>query len=484
MKTFILFLFSAMALAMANPAMSQQSANQKVHVISISTEVDLGMVSYVERAVAEAEKEHAVILLHVNTFGGRLDAATKIRDAILNAKVPMTIAFVDKRAISAGALITLAAQKIVMSSGSTMGTATPIYESGEKASEKVNSYMRAEMRSTAERNHRNPRIAEAMVDESLGLDSSFKISIAQGKLLTLTEEDAIKVGYADAKAETVQAALQAVGINAGEIVNSEEGFGDKIIRFLTSDLVSSLLIMIGMAGVFYTIKTGHFGAITIAAIAAFVLFFGGQYVTSVAPLIAIVLFLAGVMLLLIEISPVPTYGLAGVLGIVGVAFGLFLALAGDLRTLTPDRMTQTFVTLAIALTGVIVLGYVIIKYAPKSTWLKKFRNEATTADTGFYAVEEAQVIGKSGIAQTMLRPAGIVLLGDRKLDAVTSGEFLAPGTAVTVIRMSGNRAVVQATDDGTAKAIAHDGTAPRAETHDSDERERGDSFGGRIARTT
>ncbi|MDP4243406.1 MAG: NfeD family protein, partial [Bacteroidota bacterium] len=446
-------------------------------VISLASEVVLGMVSYVQRAVEEAEKAHAVILLHVNTFGGRLDAATKIRDLILNAKVPMTVAFVDKRAISAGALITLAAQKIVMSSGSTMGAATPIYETGEKASEKVNSYMRAEMRSTAERNHRDPRIAETMVDESIGLDSSYKISVPQGKLLTLTEEDAIKVGYADAKAETVPAALQAVGISATDIVNSEEGFGDKLIRFLTSGLVSSLLIMIGMAGVFYTIKTGHFGAITIAAIAAFVLFFGGQYITSVAPLIAIVLFLAGLTLLLIEISPVPTFGLAGVLGIAGVAFGLFLALAGDLRTLTPDRMTQTFVTLAIALTGVIVLGYVIIKYAPKSLWLRKFRNEATTADTGFYAAEEALIIGKSGIAQTMLRPAGIVLLGDRKIDAVTGGEFLPPGTAVTVMRMSGNRAVVQAATDAVT-------TRATSESHISEERERGDSFGGRIARTT
>src|SRR5437764_5937323 len=111
--------------------------------------------------------------------------------------------------------------------------------------------------------------------------------------------------------------------------------------------------MIGMAGASYTIKTGHVGAITIAAIAAFALFFGGQYITSVAPLIAVVLFLAGITLLLIEVSPVPTFGLAGVLGLGGVAIGLFLALAGDLRTLTPERMTQTFVTLAIALTGVI-----------------------------------------------------------------------------------------------------------------------------------
>jgi membrane-bound serine protease (ClpP class) len=451
---------------LASGVRAQSGAPQKVVVIEIATEVDLGMVAYVERSVAEAEKQHADILLHVNTFGGRVDCATKIRDAVLNAKVPMTVAFVDKRAISAGAFITLAAQKIVMASGSTIGAATPIYETGEKASEKVNSYMRAEMRSTAERNHRDPRIAEAMVDESLGLDTSYKIKLDTGKLLTMTEEDAMKVGYCDAKAESVQAALDAVGIKSAEIVSTDESFGDKVIRFLTSGIVSSLLIMIGMAGIFYTIKTGHFGAITIAAAAALILFFSAQYITDVAPILALVLFLAGVVLILLEITPIPTFGLAGVLGIIGIGAGLFLALAGDMRTLTPERMQQTFVTLAIALVGVIVLGFVIVKYGPKATWLRKFRNEAFTADTGFYA-EKARIIGQRGTALTMLRPAGIVMLGDVKIDAVTSGAFIEPGTAVEVTMMRGNRAVVAATEEQVHEA---------SPTHDH-----GDAFGGRIA---
>ena len=200
------------------------------------------------------------------------------------------------------------------------------------------------------------------------------------------------------------------------------------------------------------------------------LFFGGQYITDVAPLIAIVLFLAGLTMLLIEVSPVPTFGLAGVLGIIGIGLGLFLALAGDLNTLTPDRMTQTFVTLAIAMVGVIVFGYLIIKYAPKATWLNKFRNNATTADTGFYATEEALVIGKQGVAQTMLRPGGLVLIGERKIDAVTNGEFISPGTPVSVIRMSGSRAVVQAVEDAVVTQ------------HDEESPEMGDSFGGRLGR--
>ncbi len=471
MKTTVLLLcLSFLAFRSSYAQTDSVKGAQRVLVIEIMNEVDAGMASYVERAVEQAEKDHAVILLHVNTLGGALDAAIKIRDAILNAKVPTTIAFIDKRAISAGSLISLAAKKIVMSSGSTMGAATPIYATGEKASEKVNSYMRAEMSATAEANHRDPRFAVAMVDETNGLDSSTGLNLAPGKLLTLTEQDAIKVKYADTTAESIDGALAAVGIQPTDIINTEESFGDKLLRFLTSAIVSSLLIMIGMAGAFYTIKTGHFGAITIAAVAAFALFFGGQYITSIAPLIAIVLFLVGITLLLIEVSPVPTFGLAGVLGIIGVVAGLFLALAGNLETLTPQRMTQTFVTLAISLSGVIVLGFLIVKYGPKATWLQKFRLLATTADTTFYANEQSLLIGKRGITQTMLRPAGIVLIEDRKIDAVTGGEFIAPGTTVSVIQMRGSRAVVQAINEETVTQ------------HDEHTPEHGDSFGGRLPR--
>ena len=470
MKTTVFLLCLSFLAFRASYAQDSVKGPHRVLVIEIANEVDAGMASYVERSVAQAEKDHAVILLHVNTLGGALDAAIKIRDAILNAKVPLTIAFVDKRAISAGSLISLAAKKIVMSSGSTMGAATPIYATGEKASEKVNSYMRAEMKSTAETNHRDPRFAVAMVDETNGLDSSTGIILPPGKLLTLTTDDALKIKYADTTAETIDAALAAVGIQPTDIINTDESFGDKLIRFLTSAIVSSLLIMIGMAGAFYTIKTGHFGAITIAAVAAFALFFGGQYITSIAPLIAIVLFLVGITLLLIEVSPVPTFGLAGVLGIIGVVAGLFLALAGNLETLTPQRMTQTFVTLAISLSGVIVLGYLIVKYGPKATWLQKFRNLATTADTAFYATEGTLLLGKKGITQTMLRPAGIVLLDNRKIDAVTGGEFIAPGTTVSVIQMRGSRAVVQAIDEEIVTQ------------HDEQTPEHGDSFGGRLPR--
>ena len=121
-----------------------------VYHIPIEGTIDLGLPPYIERSIKEAETNNAVsIIFTVNTFGGRVDAATHIKDAILDSKVP-TVAFINKRAISAGALISLSCEKIYMTGGATIGATTAVDMSGNKASEKVISYMREEMAATAE----------------------------------------------------------------------------------------------------------------------------------------------------------------------------------------------------------------------------------------------------------------------------------------------------------------------------------------------
>jgi membrane-bound serine protease (ClpP class) len=438
-------------------------------VIKVEDEVDLGMVSYIERAVKEAEEAEqkgtpTAVVLHVNTFGGRVDAATKIRDAVLGAKISGSVAFIDKRAISAGALISLSAERIVMTSGATMGAATPVYGDGEKGSEKVVSYMRGEMRSTAESHGRNPLVAEAMVDESLGLDSISGLALEKGKLLTLTTEDAKRVGYVDTTAETLAAALQAVGLTNAKITNAEEGFGDKLVRFLTNGVMSSLLIMIGLGGIFYTIKTGHFGGITALAVLALALFFGGQYITEIAPTIAGFIFLLGIGMLVAEIF-IPSFGLLGIGGFACVFIGLFLALAGDYDTLTPERVSATLSTLAVAIVGLFVIVGLLFKYAPTAPWFKKVTNQATAGDMTEIVESLRQYLGKPGTALTQLRPAGTVLIDGRKVDVVTSGEFLDRGAEVVVVNVSSNRVMVK-------------GASAMVDT--SIEKEAADSFGGRL----
>jgi membrane-bound serine protease (ClpP class) len=421
------------------------SWSQNITVISIADEVDLGMATYVKRAVQEAEVSRSIILLHVNTFGGRVDAATQIRDAIINAKVPMTIAFVDKRAISAGALITIAAQKIVMAPGASLGAVTPVDMEGTKASEKVVSYMRAEMRATAERNNRNPKIAEAMVDESLGVDSLEGMLLESGKLLTLTTKDAITVGYCDAEASSIEQALAAFYIKTPIITNSSELIGDKIIRFLTLPLVSSILIMIGLGGLFFSIKTGHFGSITAVALLSLALFFGGQYITEVAPTLAAILFIVGLGLIIAELF-IPSFGIAGVFGILGITAGLFLALAGDIDKLTPERLRETLLSLAVALIGFFVIAGIIFRFAPGWPLIRKMINLDTSGDISSSVEAQKLLLGKEGIAATVLRPAGSAVIDGRKVDVVTEGEFISAGAPIQIIGISGNRTVVKQTN--------------------------------------
>lgn len=433
-------------------------------VITVEDEVDLGMVSYIERAIEEAEAKQQAVLLHINTFGGRVDAATKIRDAVLNAKIPASVAFIDKRAISAGALIALSAQHIVMSSGATMGAATPVYGNGEKGSEKVVSYMRGEMRSTAERHGRNPLVAEAMVDESVGLDSISGLALEKGKLLTLTTEDAKKVGYLDFTAESLQEALTAVGLKNAKIEVAEENFGDKLVRFLTNGLISSILIMLGLGGIFYTVKTGHIGSITLVAVFALLLFFGGQYITEIAPTLAILVFLVGIGLLIAE-AFIPSFGILGVVGISATIFGLFLALAGDISELTPERLNETFVTLAISLVGVGVIVGLIIKYGPTAPWIRRLTNQVSSGDMTEQIEGTRPLLGKHGVALTQLRPAGIALIDEKKVDVVTAGEFLLKGAEITVVDVTGNRVVVRGSQQSAEKQAAQ---------------QLEDSFGGRL----
>ena len=191
--------------------------SQIVYKVPIHDTIDLGLPPFIERSIEMAEEDNAkAIIFDIDTFGGRLDAATQIKDAILSAKIP-TIAFINRRAISAGALISLSCEKIFMTSGATIGAATAVDMSGKKGSEKVISYMREEMASTAESRNRNVDIAKGMVDEELSFThliingDSIEVKDLEGrkegKLNTLTTELALKYIVSDGVQETLEELL-------------------------------------------------------------------------------------------------------------------------------------------------------------------------------------------------------------------------------------------------------------------------------------
>ena len=199
MKRIILFiLFIATAFA---------NSGDVVYRVPIEGTIDLGLPPFIERVLKDAAADDAkAVIFDIDTFGGRVDAATQIKDAILDSPIE-TIAFINRRAISAGALISMSCDKIYMTSGGTIGAATAVDMQGEKGSEKVISYMREEMASTAESTGRNVDIAKGMVDEELSFThidiEGVEIEVTdlegrkEGKLITLTTELAKKYKIAD-----------------------------------------------------------------------------------------------------------------------------------------------------------------------------------------------------------------------------------------------------------------------------------------------
>ena len=212
---------------------------KKVYVAVIEGEIDLGLAPYVRRVVSEAEKENFdAIVFKINTFGGRVDAATQIKDAIISTDI-LTIAFINNRAISAGSLIALSCNKIVMVEGSSIGATTVVDQTGKKQSEKYQSYMRSEMRSTAERNGRRKDIAEGMVDERIVVEGL----VDSTQLITLTSEEAYNYGIADTLVNNIDELLSAFNLSGAKEIEITQNWAEAVVRFLNNAVITSILII-------------------------------------------------------------------------------------------------------------------------------------------------------------------------------------------------------------------------------------------------
>jgi membrane-bound serine protease (ClpP class) len=413
----------------------------QVYHIKVEGTIDLGLPPYIKRIIEQAQKDQAeAIIFEINTFGGRLDAATQIKDLILNTPTT-TVAFVNKRAISAGALISISCNKIVMVPGSSMGAATVVDQSGKKASEKVISYFRAEMGATAEKNGRNRLIAEGMVDEDIEIEGLSP----KGKLISLTADDAIKWEMADFIASDLETIMDSLGIKEKEIIFSEINWAEKVVRFLTEPLVSSLLISLGLIGLFFEIKTPGWGIPGTLGLLFLALFFGSHYIVNLANIIEIVLFIIGAGLLLLEIFVIPGFGIAGVSGIICMILGIYLSLVGTLKHVDNSALGSAANYLLLSLFLTILGAMVIIKFFPKSSiWRTISLEEAQLRNKGYIAARDyGQYLGKEGIALSALRPAGIGLFAGERLDVVSEGDFIEKDTPIVISQIDGYRLIVK-----------------------------------------
>jgi len=418
-------------------------AQQKtVYVAYIDSEIDLGLAPYITRVIDEAEKNNAsAIVFKINTFGGRVDAATQIKDAILSSKV-LTIAFINNRAISAGALIALSCNKIVMVPGSSIGAATVVDQTGQKVGEKYQSYMRSEMRSTAERNGRRTDIAEGMVDERVLV----KGLVDSTKLITLTSEEALKYKIADTIVVDFKATLNYFGLKNAKEVAVTANWAEDVVKFLNNAIISSILIMIGFFGLMAEIKTPGWGVGGTVGLIALVLFFGSSYILQLASVLEILLFVIGLGLLLAEIFVIPGFGIAGISGIILIFASIFLSLLGSKPFIDMEAVSIAIIQVSGAILFALLGMFVLVKYLPKSSRFNRLvLSESEKAEQGFVSYpSEKDLIGKTGLAFTTLRPGGTAEIDGRRVDVVADSEYINQGTKIKVLRVEGIKVVVTA----------------------------------------
>jgi len=443
----------ALGLAAAASQALAAGAPRVVHVVPIDGVVDLGQAPFVKRVLAEAEATGAAaVVFQIDTFGGRVDAAVQIRDALLRTPV-RTIAYVDKRAISAGALIALSAGTLAMAGGGTIGAATPVQvgapgAAAQPVDEKTVSYMRKEFRATAESRKRPPLIAEAMVDADVAIEGL----VDKGKLLTLTTDEALEHRVADYRAETLESVLEQAGLAGAEIRRASPNWAENLVRWLTHPIVSSLLITVGMLGILVELRTPGLGLPGAVGVTSLGLFFWGHWLVQLAGWEELLVVAAGVILIAVEVFVIPGFGIVGALGIAAMLAGLVLSLVGAQDSY--QGVLEAALRVVLALIAAIAASLVAMRLLPKTPIGHRLvLDKGLSASEGYASAPDTDVrwLGRTGHASTPLHPAGIMEIDGERIDVVSTGDPIDAGAPVQVVRVDGNRIVVRALDVPTQK---------------------------------
>jgi membrane-bound serine protease (ClpP class) len=448
------FVFSF--LSSANLNNEKDPVNDKIIIFKyeMTEQIAPAIWRITKKSFEEAKKMGAdYILIHMNTYGGLLDAADSIRTMILNSPIPVLV-FIDNNAASAGALIAIACDSIYMRPGGSIGAATVVDQTGKPVPDKYQSFMRSLMRATAESHgkdtiikgndtimkwHRDPKIAEAMVDPSIYI----KGIVDTGKVLTLTTEEAINYGFCEGEANSIRDVMKIAGIENYEIKEYKMSALDKIIGFLLNPIVSGLLIMLIVGGIYFELQSPGIGFPLAAAITAAILYFAPHYLEGLAQNWELIIFIIGLILLAVEIFAIPGFGVAGISGIILMVLGLTLAMVDNIVfdfsfSTAMASIVKSFVIVAISM----FLGMIL------SLWLggKLFTSRKTFAglalyrdmksEEGFIGVESKpkELIGKTGIADSILRPSGKVIIDDEIYDAKSEYSYIDKGEKVRVVR--------------------------------------------------
>lgn len=452
-------LAALVAAASLAPAGRAQRSGEAVYRIPITGVIELGLAPFVERSLKEAAAQGAAAaVLDIETPGGRIDAAQRIANAVADAEIPV-YAFVNHRAFSAGAMISLAADRIYMRPGSVIGAATPVEGTGEKAPEKIVSAMRSEMRALAEARGLDPAVAEAMVDEDIAIDGV----VEEGKLLTLTTEEAVGLGYAREVAD-YDALLAELDLAGARTVSMEVNWAEGLVRFFTHPIVAPFLLSLGFLGLLVEIKTPSFGLAGIAGAGSLALFFGSHYLVGLAGMEEVLLLGAGLILLGVEIFVVPGFGVFGITGILTLLASIYLSLVGQFSTAAD--YSQAGLVLSAAMILMLMSAWVLIRSLPDNQRLIRSNvilGGRLSKETGYVSAQvRADLVGAEGVTLTALRPSGSARVHGERLDVVADSGWIEAGMPVRVVRAEGYRTLVEAVEEperSISSGVAPDGTS-------------------------
>ncbi|MGL1901377.1 MAG: ATP-dependent Clp protease proteolytic subunit [Fibrobacterales bacterium] len=449
-------------------------------VITLEEMVDPGMADYVERAISQAVSQSPqYIIFEVNTFGGRLDAAFNIVDAI--TAIPdsiTTIAFVNKKAISAGALISFASNMLYMKPTTTIGDCAPVIQGQQgpvMMGEKIQSPLRAKFRNLAERNGYPKLLSQAMVSSDLEvLKLTYKDSIQfvlkheweemdekeqklwkkktivrKDELLTLTNTEAETFGFSRGTIKDIDALVKHLGITTHKSIDIN--WAEQLARFIGT--ISPILMLIGFGAIYMEIKTPGFGIFGIIGIIALSIVFLGQYVAGIADHIGLIFVTLGIILVLVEIILVPGTLISASLGVICfiIAFGLSLK-GGDISTpdITLDRIdlfldnVSDILLLAIAS---LIVPIIISKYLlPRMPRNLGIMIDETLVDSHTKTIQESNYsvsIGDSGITKSDLRPTGKALFDGKQIEVLGQSGYIEKGSTVIIISIEGQKVIVK-----------------------------------------
>lgn len=448
-------------------------------VIPLKGTIDGGLLRSLERRTAAALERHAKLLIfEIDTWGGGLQPAIDISEHLGDLKGVKTVAFVPKKAISAGALVAVACNEIVMGPHSTIGDCQPIVPTQEgfkEAGEKVESPLRAQFRKFAKKNNYPELLLQAMVTRNLEIyrlvtdagqrfitareleamtererdeiRSKTLVTRVAGELLTLDQEQAVEYGLAKHVAQDVAEVLKLYGVKSAEAPKLETNWSEEMVRFL--DSIAPILLGIGMLAIWLELKSPGFGVFGILGIACFATVFLAKYLVGLAEAPEILIFVVGFALVAAELFLFPGTAILGLLGVLTMVVGLVLSFQDFVVPELPyeaDLLWSNLFKIGCSFVGALVGFVLIARFLPSVPVLNRVILTATeSVELGFTVEkpEEKRLVGKSGTAVTTLRPSGRAEIDGQPVDVVAEGDFIERGQPIVVAEVKGNRVVVR-----------------------------------------